>query len=170
MMIQLHILSTGGRGRYSLGKSGSPWLNNNVITHLPQSGWLVAQTTASYKLEKGPSSWQTNEQKAVAWQVEPGWIGGTLFPSAGSPVCISATLISGLTTSGASLTVSQHFPFTDEEIRTQKASVISPYLRALCTPSLTLRALFRLLKRIAIQNYSVLVFLYFISMSIPLPK
>lgn len=76
------------------------------------------------QIRKGPGSWQTNEQKAVAWQVEPGWIGGTLFPSAGSPICISPTLISILMTSGVSLTVSQHFPFQMKK-STQKATVIS---------------------------------------------
>lgn len=70
VMIQLHILPTDGTNRHSLGKSESPWLNNNVITYLSQSGWLWAQTAPFCKLEKAPLLLADNEKiskDARAW-------------------------------------------------------------------------------------------------------
>lgn len=61
-------------------------------------------------------------------------------------------------------------PFSDEEINAESVSDFLHICWPLCTATLTLHALFRLLKRVSIQNYPVVVFLYFISMSIPLPK
>lgn len=67
------------------------------------------------------------------------------------PICTPATLVSILVTSDVSFTLRQHSHFIDEDIRTQKASVISPAFRG---PPHTYPnpTCFRFLKRVLFQN------------------
>lgn len=167
IMIQLHTLSTGGRDRHSLGKSRSPWLNNNVITYLIR--WLLAQTAPSCKWVTAPQLLADKWAKGLANGARRPW---------GAPPPLSRVFQHGPLPAQlqpwfcslwqqVSLRTSQHSHFTDEEIRNRKASVISPASVARHTHAPALHALDSWK---ASHSRTLLFFTYFMSMSTSLPK
>lgn len=149
-MIQLHILSTGGRDRHSQGEvQALGWVRMSLHTYLTR--WLPAHAAPSCKLDR----WAKGQLGKWSQAGSGGRRGGGGCPQQGVPlkfpICTPATLVSILVTSDVSFTLRQHSPFIDEDTRPQKAAVISPAFRG---PPHTYPkpTCFRFLKRVLFQN------------------
>ena len=155
-MIQLHTVSIGGKDRRSLEKSRSPWRSKNVTTYLIRA---AANTNISFfQIRYSPPALGRQMSKRLR-------LGKWSQAGLGAPPPLSRMLqhrpqpaqlrlILILVTTEVSLRASEHSHFTDEEIRNQKASVISP---TSCGPPHTYSnsTCFGFLKSVTFQSSSV---------------